>query len=65
MKILMLICCAAMVAFGAMAESVATNGYTWTYSVVDGKATNILSMNWWTNIRSEMKQGRLVFRWGR
>ena len=39
MKNLMMMCCVVMVAWSARAESVSTNGYTWTYSVVDGKAT--------------------------
>ena len=39
MKNLMMMCCVAIAAWGAMAESVVTNGYTWTYSVADGKAT--------------------------
>ena len=39
MKRMILMCYAIMVALNASAESVATNGYTWTYSVSAGKAT--------------------------
>ncbi len=39
MKKLMVLCCTAMVTCILYAETVVTNGYTWTYSVSSGKAT--------------------------
>ena len=39
MKNYLMICCVTMAACGAYADSVSTNGYTWTYSVSGGSAT--------------------------
>lgn len=39
MKKIVTLCLMAIIGYSMHAESVATNGYTWTYSVSDGKAT--------------------------